>query len=274
MLHKILGRLFYSIDKRRRGVVITNLNLVFKDMPIHQKKQLLHKVYDNFAYNLLDILKNKNITKTQLKQKVEIEGLEEVQKYLDKPVIFISAHYGNWELIASVIGGVLEIPLTVIIREKSYKLKFINQFLLKFISKYRHKFNIQTIDKKGALKGLMKAIKEGRSVGLFVDQNTAKNEGVDVEMFGLKALQTPSAALLSKKFNIPIIPVFITRDKNKYKLIFKKPILEQDIHKSTQMQSDVIEEMIRQRPHEWYWFHRRFKHYYEDEYQKDKIMLQ
>ena len=67
--------------------------------------------------------------------------------------------------------------------------------------------------------------------------------------------------------NIPIIPVFITREDKKYKIIFKDPIFEKDIQKSVQLQSNVIEEMIKEKPEEWYWFHRRFKHYYEDRYE-------
>ena len=68
---------------------------------------------------------------------------------------------------------------------------------------------------KTLLKILMKDIKNGRSIGLLVDQNTSKKEGVDVKMFNLKALHTPSAALLSKKFNLPIIPVFIKRENKR-----------------------------------------------------------
>ena len=86
-------------------------------------------------------------------------------------------------------------------------------------------------------------------------------------MFGLKALHTPSAALLAKKFDVPIIPVFIQREENRYKIIFKEPILEKDIQKSVELQSKVIEEMIKEKPEEYYWFHRRFKHYYEDKYE-------
>jgi KDO2-lipid IV(A) lauroyltransferase len=180
---------------------------------------------------------------------------------MDKPAVFISAHYGNWEMMPLILGGVLEIPMTVVVRNLD------NKFLNEFFKTNRERFNIKTIDKKGALKGLMKAIKDQRSVGIFVDQNTAKNEGLDVIMFGLKALHTPSAALLAKKFDIPILPVFIQRNGKKYKIIFKDPILEKDVQKSVELQSKVIEEMIKEKPEEWYWFHRRFKRYYEDKYE-------
>jgi len=257
----IFANILYFLDFKRKKYVFTNLDLVFPQKDKKEKKEIAKKFYKNFVLNLFELVKNRNIDKEKLKNLVEIEGFEHIESYLDKPVIFISAHYGNWELLALFLGGVLELPMTVVVRDLD------NKFLNKFFKSNRERFNIKTVNKKGALKKLIKAIKEGRSVGLFVDQNTAKNEGEDVEMFGLKALHTPSAALLSKKFELPIIPVFIQRNGKKHKIIFKKPILEKDIKKSIQAQSDVIEEMIKQKPQEWYWFHRRFKHYYEDKYE-------
>lgn len=260
-LSKFIGDLLYLFDTKRKKYVLTNLELVFPEMSDEEKRKFAKKVYENFVYNIFEIIKNRNITKEKLLKKVEFVGLEKVRKYLDKPVVFISAHYGNWEMMPLIIGGILEIPITVVVRDLD------NPVLNKYIKSNREKFNIKTVDKKGALKKLIKAVKEGRSVGLFVDQNTAKNEGEDVEMFGLKALHTPSAALIAKKFDLPIIPVFIQRYGDKYKIIFKEPIFEKDVKKSVQAQSDVIEEMIKQKPDEWYWFHRRFKHYYEDRYE-------
>jgi len=259
-LIKLISNLLYMIDKRRKKVIFTNLDLVFPDMPQEEKEKLAKKVYENLVFNLFELIRNRGISKEKLAKKVEFVGFEKVKKYMDKPIVFISAHYGNWEMMPLILGGVLEIPMTVVVRNLD------NKFLNNFFKTNRERFNIQTIDKKGALKGLMKAIKENRSVGIFVDQNTAKSEGLDVEMFGLKALHTPSAALIAKKFDVPIIPVFIQKDKNKYKIIFKDAILEKDIQKSVQLQSKVIEEMIKEKPEEWYWFHRRFKHYYEEKY--------
>ena len=257
---KILAKLLYLINNKRKKVVSTNLDLVFPSLSSKEKEILAKKIYENFVFNIKELIKNRTITKEKLKEKVEFVGLEKVESYLDKPVIFISAHYGNWEMMPLILGGVLELPMTVVVRD------FKNKFLNNFFKSNREKFNIQTINKKGALKGLMKAIKEGRSVGIFVDQNTAKNEGIEVEMFGLRALHTPTAALLSKKFNTPIIPVFIQYENKKYKIIFKEPIVEKDISNSVQLQSNEIEKMIKEKPQEWYWFHRRFKHFYEDKY--------
>jgi KDO2-lipid IV(A) lauroyltransferase len=261
-LSKIIGDFLYLIPNRRKRDLFTNLNLVYPDMPQIEKVKLAKKVYENFVYNLFEFIKNRNITKEELAKKIELVDFDKVKNYLqkDKPVIFISAHYGNWEMLTLAVNGILGIPMSVVVRELD------NKFLNNFFKKNRENFDIETFDKRGALKKMMKSLKEGRSVGILVDQNTAKEEGIDVEMFGLKALQTPVAAILSKKFNAPIIPGFLQRDGDKYKLIFKEPIIEKDIKKSVEKQNKVIEEMIKEKPEEWYWFHRRFKHYYEEKY--------
>jgi len=259
-LSKIIGDILFLIPNRRKRDVFTNLDLVYPDMSQKEKTKLAKKFYENFVYNIFEMFKNRNITKEKLKKRVEVVGYDKIKKYLNKPVIFISAHYGNWEMMPLYVSGILNKPMSIVVRNLD------NKFLNKFFKSNREQFDIETFDKKGAMKNLIKALQSGRNIGILVDQNTAKNEGMDVEMFNLKALHTPSAALLSKKFNLPIIPAFIQREDDKYKLIFKEPIIEKDIQKNVELQSKVIEEMIKEKPEEWYWFHRRFKHYYEDKY--------
>jgi KDO2-lipid IV(A) lauroyltransferase len=261
---KVIGAFLYKIDKSRKKVVFANFDLVFPDMPQDQKIALAKKVYRNFAYNVLELIRNRFISKKELAKKVEFVNLDSVKEYLDKPVVFISAHYGNWEMLPLILGGVLEIPMTVVVRD--IDIEFVNRFF----KKNRERFNIKTVDKKGALRVLIKDARK-RSIGIFVDQNTPRKKGVDVEMFGLKALQTPSAALIAKKFDLPIIPVFIQRFGKRYKVIFKEPIFEKDIDKSVQAQSDIIEQMIKEKKDEWYWFHRRFKYYYKEVYKNKKL---
>ena len=260
-LSEIIAKVLFLVTKKRKKIVLTNLKLVYPDMSIKKRNKLAKKIYENFVFYFFELIKYRNITKEDLKKLIEFEGLEKVKPYLNKPAIFITAHYGNWEIIPWVLGGILNIPMTIVVR------KLDNKFLDKFFKKNREKFNVKVIEKRGALKVLMKDLRNGRSVGLLVDQNTAKSEGENVVMFGLKALHTPTAALLSKKFDVPIIPVFVQKNGEKYKIIFKDPIIENDVKKSVQKQSDVIEEMIKEKPEEWYWFHRRFKHYYEDRYE-------
>jgi len=262
LIKQFLYFIFYTFDKRRKKVVFTNLDLVFGDSISKQKKEEIAKqVYKNFINNLFEFIEFSTISKDKLKEKIEFENLDMVKKALKKgPVIFTGAHFGNWELVVLAIGAFIT-PLSAVVREID------NPKLNEKIKQTREKFNVKIYGKKGALKYLMKDLKEGRSIGILVDQNTVKEEGIDTIFFDKKVLHTPSAALLSKKLNVPIVMGFAEKRDNKWIISFKEIFETIDIQKSVDKQSKIIEEEVKKYPELWYWFHRRFKHYYEDKYE-------
>ena len=261
-LKKFLSFLFYKLDSKRKKIVFVNLDLVYGDTISQiEKEKIAKKVYENFVNNLFEFIELSKISKEDLAEKIEFENLEMVKKELKKgPVIFTGAHFGNWEISILAIGAFLT-PVSAVVREID------NPKLNEKIKKIREKFNVKIYGKKGALKNLMKDLKNGRSIGILVDQNTAKEEGVDTEFFGKKVLQTPSAALLSKKFKIPIVMGFVEKKEDKWVISFKDVFVCDDIQSCVDRQSKIIEEEVKRYPELWYWFHRRFKHYYEDKYE-------
>jgi len=260
-MKKVLSFLFYSFDKRRKRVIEVNLKLAYgNELDETQKKRLIKKIYENFVENLFEFIEISKLSKEELKRRVEFENEEMVKELLKKgPVIFVGAHFGNWELALLAIGAFLA-PVSAVVREID------NPKLNEKIKATREKFNVKIYGKKGALKNLMRDLKNGRSVGILVDQNTAKNEGVDTTFFGKKVLQTPSASLLSKKLNVPVVMGFAEKRGDKWVISFKDSFVCEEIEKCVDKQSRIIEEEVRKFPELWYWFHRRFKHYYEDRY--------
>jgi len=259
LLINTLGNLGYRLDNKRKKDILTNLNLAFPEKSNKEKKEIVKKVYKNFARNLVEFIENKRLSKEELLKKVEFKGFENL-KY---PVIFVTAHFGNWEILPIAFGSKFA-KLNIVYR------KLDNEKLNKEIIESRKRFNVEVIEKKGALKNLISALKKNENVGILVDQNTAKNEGVETTFFDKKVLQTPSAALLSKKFNIPIVMAFAIPKNNKWEIIIKDVFYTEDIQKSVNRQSKVIEEMVKKYPDEYYWFHKKFKHFYEEEYNKVK----
>ena len=128
-LSEFLGDLLCLLDRKRKKYVFANLNLVFPQMDENEKKNLARKFYRNFVKNFFDFVKHRNITLNELKNIVEFEGLEKIEKYLNKPVIFITAHYGNWEMIPLIMSGIFNIPVTIVVR--SLDNKFLNKFFKK-----------------------------------------------------------------------------------------------------------------------------------------------
>ncbi len=255
LLINTLGNLGYLLDKKRKKDVFTNLNLAFPEKSDEEKEKIAKKVYKNFARNLAEFIENKQLTPNELLQKVEFKGFEN----LSYPVIFVTAHFGNWEILPIAFGSKFE-KINIVYR------KIDNEKLNEEIVKSRKKFNVGVIEKRGALKKLISALKRKETVGILVDQNTAKNEGIETTFFGKRVLQTPSAAILSKKFNIPIAMAFALPKNNKWEILIKDVFYTNDIQKSVDRQSKVIEEMVKEYPDEYYWFHKKFKHFYEKEY--------
>ncbi len=250
-------------DTKHRSIIMTNLNLAYENtLSLAQKEAIMKAAYRNLAFNGADFVRNYPTTKEAVLKKVRFENEDIMQKVLKskRPIIFQTGHYGNWELISlalaarygalSGIGRPLDSPT-----------------MDRIVRTNREQLDIEMIDKKGAMRPMLKAVKEGRNVGLLVDQNTSQEAGIIVSFFGKNVRHTPAASIIARRVNGLIVPVFITtNDHVFYTLSFHEPIevantenMEQDILEATQAQANVLEAVIRAKPEEWFWFHRRWK---------------
>ncbi len=271
---KGLARLVYLLDSKHRHIARVNLDLAFgEEMDDRQKREIIKKTYENLLYNLADFVRNQGISEDELFKKVRFENEEIVEeaKQSGRPIIFITAHYGNWELLPLATAARFG-PLTGVGRPLDSKA------MDEILRKNREQFDIEMVPKKGAMRGLIRAIQSGRSVGLLVDQNTAENEGILIDFFGKEARHTPAAAILAKRSNALIIPAFITtEDHRSYTITFYPPLQidqemqkEEAIDKNVQAQAKITEEIIRKKPEEWFWLHQRWKNRYEHLYRRGR----
>jgi len=262
--------LAYKLDARHKKIARVNLDLAYEDkMSEEEKRRITKKCYKNLLYNMRDFVENQGISKDKLLEKVTIhnEHFYTDIKEEGKGVIFLTAHYGNWELLPLCIGATYGKLWGVGRNLDSLKMNEVLQ-------KNRNQFNVHMLEKTGAIRGLLKALKNGENVGLLVDQNTSEKEGILINFFGKLARHTPSAALIARKTDTPIIPAFITtNDYKSYDITFYEPIKtektddsESDIKKSVQKQADITQKVIEAKPDEWFWLHRRWKNQYEELY--------
>ncbi|DAB31923.1 MAG TPA: lipid A biosynthesis acyltransferase [Sulfurospirillum sp. UBA11407] len=262
----LLAQTAFLVDKKHRKIAQVNLDLAYEDtLSQKEKEQITKKCYQNLLYLLRDFIQNQDISKEALLNKVTIhnEHFYKQAKAYDKGIIFLTAHYGNWELLSLTIGAIFG-NLTVIGR------KLDSEKMNAILEKNRNQFNITLLEKKGALKGMLKTLKEKKNIGLLVDQNTSEGEGLLINFFGKLARHTPSAALISRKMEAPILPVFITTNNYEhFDITFHEPFFtaktentEKDILESVQKQATITQKIIEAKPDEWFWFHRRWKNQY------------
>jgi KDO2-lipid IV(A) lauroyltransferase len=269
---KGLAKLAYWLDAKHRRVARVNLDLAFGDsMSGEEKQRIIKKCYENMLFNLADFVQNQGISKDALLSKVRFENEEilENAKKSGRPIIFMTAHYGNWEILPLATAVKFDLPISVVGRPLDSKT------MNTILERNRQQFDVELIPKKGAMKPLIKALKEGRAAGLLVDQNTTRNEGILVDLFGKKARHTMAVALLARRLDAIIIPTFITSEDHKTFTVTFYPPLEvektvdkdEDMRRNIQAQSDAIEQAIRNKQDEWFWLHRRWKDQYGELYE-------
>ena len=271
---KSLASAFYHLDKKHTNIMRVNLKMCFASLKDDEIERLIKKNYYNFALFGAEFLLNQNTTKEQILSKISFENEELFNSVLsqNRPIIVQTAHYGNWELFSlamaarygavSIIGRALD----------SAKMNEI-------LSANRTRFDIELIEKKSAVKQALKALNNRRLLGILVDQNTAKNEGLECEFFSHKIMHTHAASVFASKSGAIIIPAFIERDESKddsFKIVFYEPIdmqvLSQNHSKdealrlATQAQSDATAAQISKKPDEYFWMHKKFKCFYENSY--------
>ena len=271
---KSLASAFYHLDKKHTNIMRVNLKMCFATLKDDEIERLIKKNYYNFALFGAEFLLNQNTTKEQILSKISFENEELFNSVLsqNRPIIVQTAHYGNWELFSlamaarygavSIIGRALD----------SAKMNEI-------LSTNRTRFDIELIEKKSAVKQALKALNNRRLLGILVDQNTAKNEGLECEFFSYKIMHTHAASVFASKSGAIIIPAFIERDESKddsFKIVFYEPIdmqvlsqnhsKEEALKLATQAQSDATAAQISKKPDEYFWMHKKFKCFYKDSY--------
>ncbi|OYZ58771.1 MAG: hypothetical protein B7Y17_05945 [Sulfuricurvum sp. 24-42-5] len=183
----------------------------------------------------------------------------------NRPIIFISAHHGNWEIGAASLAALIT-PITSIY--KGLDNDAFNPYLLE--ARSRHRLNL--VEKNGAIKHLARALKNNQCVSLLIDQSSNVKSGVKVNFFNHPTYHTSAAAQLSRKYKAPIIGLYIyTDDEENYTIRFVEPIEvhtedEASILDATQRQVDDLEKVIREHPKYWFWCHKRWKSEYQEIY--------
>jgi KDO2-lipid IV(A) lauroyltransferase len=254
----------YTISRKHQRIIHTNLDLAFNHtLNKEAKKEIGIGAFINLIDTTFGIIKRDGMPKDKVIQNISFEGEEIVKKYQDegKKIIFITGHQGNWELLSQSIAIKFNLTLVGVGR------KLDSELMDKILKENREQFNVEMGYKKGAMKGCIRALSKGKAVGILVDQSIKLTQSININFFGKPATHTPLASILSRKFGIDLIRAFISTDDYKiYHVKIYNPIKtiktdnqEDDLAKLTQAQADIMEQVIREHPKQWFWMHKRWK---------------
>ena len=255
---KLFSKIFLKFASKFRSKVIIerNLEIFSKDLTKERKDEIISNMWKNYGKTFIEYIFLDQFKKNIIN--IEIEGKENLKKILEnkKPVIFISGHFANYELMSMEIVK-SNVKLATIYRPLN------NYFLNPMMEFLRRKYVCKNQIKKGVsgVREAMEYLKKNYSIALMIDQRVS--EGERVNFFGKPALTTTLPAQLAIKFDLSIVPVFIERNENdQFKIKFYSEIRARKFENKFQLTeklNNLLEDMILYKPDQWIWSHNRWK---------------
>ena len=250
----LLGPMF-----RSKKIIFSNLSKAFPNLDNLEKEKILKKMWFNYGRIFAEYVFIKEFRNNPKEShNIIIENTEILEKIRrdSHPVIFVSGHFNNFELMAMEIEK-SGIDLAAVYRPLN------NKFINPIMENIRRKYICKKQIKKGltGTKELLLNFKKGTSIALMIDQRVS--QGIQCNLFGEKALTTTIPAQFVKKFNAKIVPVYIERKNNKnFRINFQNPLeftKDSSIEKITTKLNKLLESMILKNPDQWIWSHNRWK---------------
>ncbi|MDX4037832.1 LpxL/LpxP family acyltransferase [Aliarcobacter skirrowii] len=268
---KFLAFLAYKVDKKHLKIARANIDLVFKDsLTKSRKEEIIYNSYKSLCFNMYEHIENQRVNKEILFSKAKILNKEIIEKAFkdNRKIIYITAHYGGWEITLPYVAMMFG-EIAVVNRRMD------NPHIQKKYEIGRSKNRITMLEKKSAAKGMLTAFKENKSIAVVIDQHIGS--GIDIEFLGQKVKATDSTARVALKFDAIIIPIFtVNNGFRDWTIEVQEPIdvktyefkSEDKIKELTQIQNDIVSNQILKRPDFWLWQHKRFKAYNDEIYKK------
>jgi KDO2-lipid IV(A) lauroyltransferase len=254
---RLIGRVGWRLSRRDRRRTLAHLELAFPRMPAAERQALGRRSFLHLGMTGTECFHLMRRDCAAVRDYVDVEGWEHVEavRSSGRPLLFVTGHCGNWELLAATIncGGV---GMAVIARGAN------EARLGDPILDLRKRFGTETINRAetGASRRLLTVLREGGALGMLIDQDTPV-KGVWVPFFGRPAYTPVGAAELALKRGAGVVPCFIARQPDgRHRAVFHPELeLPADPTAATALMTAAIEAQVRAHPEQWVWLHRRWR---------------
>ena len=251
----LIFRIFISPLTGNKKRIESNLNLVMPNLLENEKNELANRCLDNIGMTMFELLSPKEFKLAGQRAKVLGPGIALLERARDesKPVILISGHFGNYDVIrANLISKGYELGALY----RPMNNPYFNATYLKSISSIGVPLFARG---NNGMAEMMKFLRDGKSIALLIDQHMANGE--PLKFFGKTAFTATSAAKMALKYDAILMPFFVVRKgrTSDFDLHFEAPIEHSNPIKMTQDFNDRLEARVKENLDQWLWTHKRWK---------------
>jgi KDO2-lipid IV(A) lauroyltransferase len=257
----VLGLAFYTIDRAHRRIAERNLATAFPSRSASERRAIARAAFAHFGRLLLELLRFATLSPAEMLARAEFDGEERARlAYAQgKGVLFITGHFGFWELHA-IVHAVRIRPIGVLARALD------NPHLDRLLEHIRQSTGNTVIYRSGTIRRVIRALHGGEGVAVLIDQHIIGRDAIYVDFFERPAATTSVVAALALRTGAPVVPVFaLPLGAGRYRMIYEHPIeppradSPDAVREFTQRCTDVLEMYVRRHPELWLWMHRRWR---------------
>lgn len=259
----LLTLLFYYVIPIRKDVVINNLKHAFPKKSESEINEIAYGTYRNFSITLAELFCLKGMSSEKIKRLVFSNDFPVIEEAYSKGrgVVFISAHFSNWELSAMGTGLLTDIPIHIVVKPLR------NPFVNKWMNDLRTRWKNEIVPMGVSIRNVYKALKDKKCVAMLGDQR-GPEEGLKMKFFHRETAVFQGPASLALKTGAEMIFGIMARKKDySYQLFFEHVALDdlpedqdEQVKEVIRRYTDVMEGYISKYPEQWFWMHNRWRH--------------
>jgi KDO2-lipid IV(A) lauroyltransferase len=257
----------------RRKIVRSNLELAFgQSLSRVALDELTKTVYTNIGRTFLEIARNFALTREDMVHDLQLDAADrsvvDAAYARGKGIIFISAHIGNWEVLATGMAA-RGLPLAAVVKKMN------NAVSQTLIERQRVSSGLEVIYSGGTIEKMRESLRRNVGIGFMLDQNTTGPKGIRCNFFGVPASCIRALSKLVNESGAAVIPVCGFREADGRHRVHLLPEItyikcddlpagsdERALREewlNSQRYQHALEELVRLHPEQWLWIHRRWK---------------
>ena len=260
------GYIGYQLDRARRKIGMRNLAIAFPERNERERRRILRRSYINLGRSGSEYIRLGGFFYKRLKGRVAYSDRLDYWKELRdrhswNGLLVLTGHFGNFELLPAA-HAMYGFQIDLVHHTQRFAA---GDALMTFV---RERAGVGVIRKHTAARAVLRALRQGRTIGVTFDQNAKRSEAIFVPFFSEIASTSSGLARLAILTGAPVLPVFIVRqpDKRSHRIEIMEAVTMQrtndaaaDIEENTRRLSKAVEDIVRRYPEQFVWTHRRYR---------------